>query len=84
MVLADVHELPSMRLSRDLMHPSKLAQVKQSLDEGKAIIYAAFAATHALQIMKGSLLARILSGKSQCCFSSFLATAGEGSYKETR
>ena len=59
-VLADIHELPSLSLSQELLRPKKLTMVKQILDEGVAMIVPAFATSPSLPADESSRLARLL------------------------
>ncbi|CAL5228520.1 g11672 [Coccomyxa viridis] len=65
-VLADIHELPSLSLSQELLRPRKLSMVKQILDEGVAMLVPTFATSPSLPAEEGSRLARLLvSGKKE-------------------
>lgn len=66
-ILTDIHELPSLTLSQELLRPRKLTMVKQILDEGVAMLMPAFATSPSLPVEEGSRLARLLvSGKPVC------------------
>ena len=59
-LLAGVHELPSLTLSQELLRPRKLARLKQILEEGTAMLYPIFAPTARLSAEEGSRLVRVL------------------------
>lgn len=64
-VLADIHELPSLTMSQELLRPRKLSLVKQILEEGTAMVFPTFAPAPGLPTEEGSRLARLLvSGES--------------------